>query len=110
MIKKLLATSALLAAALVSPAAASATTFEVGPGRPLANVGDVPWESLTAGDTVLIYYRATPCLEKFVLAAVGTPSAGDGAGGPGPTASAPSSTAMAQRRARSSTTPAAYAA
>ena len=75
MIKKLLAASALLAATLVSPASASATTFEVGPGRPLANVGDVPWESLTAGDTVLIYYRATPYKEKFVLAAVGTPSA-----------------------------------
>jgi hypothetical protein len=38
-------------------------------------VGDVPWESLNAGDTVLIYHRATPYKEKFVLSRVGTPSA-----------------------------------
>jgi hypothetical protein len=59
-------------AVLLLPAAASALTFEVGPGKPYANVGDVPWESLNAGDTVLIYYRATPYKEKFVLARVGT--------------------------------------
>jgi hypothetical protein len=57
------------------PGRAAATTFEVGPGKTYANVGDVPLESLTAGDTVLIYYRTTPYKEKFVLAAVGTPSA-----------------------------------
>ena len=34
----------------------------------------MPLEALTAGDTVLIYYRATPYKEKFVLAAVGTPT------------------------------------
>ena len=39
------------------------------PGKTFANVGDVPLESLTAGDTVLIYYRATPYKEKFVIAA-----------------------------------------
>jgi hypothetical protein len=54
---------------------AAALTFEVGPGKTFANVGDVPWESLNAGDTVLIYYRATPYKEKFVLSRVGTPSA-----------------------------------
>ena len=57
------------------PGRAVATTYEVGPGKTYANVGDVPLEALTAGDTVLIYYRATPYKEKFVLAAVGTPSA-----------------------------------
>jgi len=59
---------------LLLPAAASALTFEVGPGKQYTNVGDVPWESLNAGDTVLIYHRATPYKEKFVLARVGTPS------------------------------------
>jgi hypothetical protein len=53
----------------------SAATYEVGPGKPLSNVGDVPWESLNAGDTVLIYHRATPYKEKFVLARVGTQAA-----------------------------------
>src|SRR5262245_31704997 len=57
------------------PGQAGATTYEVGPGKTYANVGDVPLEALTAGDTVLIYYRATPYKEKFVIAAVGTQSA-----------------------------------
>jgi ribosomal protein L21E len=76
MLKRLLSSGALVAAALlVLPVVSAATTFEVGPGKPFANVGDVPWESLTAGDTVLVYYRATPYKEKFVLSVVGTPSA-----------------------------------
>src|SRR5262245_36421061 len=61
-----------LALLLAAGPAAEATTYEVGPGKPLANVGDVPWESLNAGDTVQIYYRATPYKEKFVLSRVGT--------------------------------------
>jgi len=66
---------AIVAAAVLLPAFARATTYEVGPGKPLANVGDVPWELLNAGDTVLIYHRATPYKEKFVLSRVGTQSA-----------------------------------
>ncbi|PYQ00406.1 MAG: polysaccharide-degrading enzyme [Acidobacteria bacterium] len=66
----------LLAVSLAAGArTAHAFTYEVGPGKTYANVGDVPWESLAAGDTVLIYYRATAYKEKFVLARVGTPSA-----------------------------------
>src|SRR5207249_10062078 len=64
--------------AISVPAGARSTcalTFEVGPGKTLANVGDVPWESLNPGDTVLIYYRATPYKEKFVLSRQGTSSA-----------------------------------
>src|SRR4029078_9564808 len=53
-------------------APARAETTGVGRGKPLASVGAVPWESLNPGDTVLIYYRATPYKEKFVLARVGT--------------------------------------
>jgi Bacterial Ig domain len=64
-----------LAAAVALPDAAGAAVYDVGPGKPLANVGDVPWESLVAGDVVQIHYRPTPYREKFVLAAVGTPAA-----------------------------------
>jgi len=52
--------------------AAHATLYEVGPGKPLTNVGDVPWESLVAGDTVQIYARATPYREKWVISRAGT--------------------------------------
>src|SRR5258705_3381149 len=52
--------------------AAHATLYEVGPGKPLANIGDVPWESLAAGDTVNIYWRATPYREKWVISRAGT--------------------------------------
>ncbi len=55
-------------------AVAQGTTYEVGPGKPLAAIGEVPWESLTAGDTVLIYWRDTPYKEKFLITGVGTPS------------------------------------
>src|SRR5689334_21952827 len=50
-------------------------TYEVGPGKPYANIGDVPWESLQAGDTVLIYWRPTPYKEKWVICRQGTASA-----------------------------------
>ncbi len=36
------------------PLIATGVTYEVGPGKPYANVGDVPWESLGPGDTVLM--------------------------------------------------------
>jgi hypothetical protein len=63
----------LLSALLVLiPAAASAATYEVGPGQTYANIGDVPWESLNAGDLVLIHWRATSYQEKFVIAVEGT--------------------------------------
>src|SRR4029079_2056643 len=50
-------------------------TYEVGPGKPYANIGDVPWESLQAGDTVLIYWRSTPYKEKWVICRQGTATA-----------------------------------
>ena len=64
---------ALLAALL--PRLALATTYEVGPGKPYGSVGAVPWESLAAGDTVLIHARPTPYAEKWVVNARGTESA-----------------------------------
>ena len=47
--------------------ARAATTYEVGPAKPYANIGDVPWGSLQAGDTVLIHWRSTPYKEKWVI-------------------------------------------
>ena len=46
--------------------------YEVGDGMSYANVNDVPWESIGAGDTVLIHYRAAPYREKWVIAGLGT--------------------------------------
>jgi hypothetical protein len=75
MVHRLLGNTAVLSATLLGAAAAHAATFDVGPGQPFTSVGAVPWESLNAGDTVRIHYRATPYKEKFVLARVGTPTA-----------------------------------
>ena len=52
---------------------AEATDYRVGsePGM-LAKIGDVPWESLVAGDRVLIHWRDTPYKEKWVLCRSGT--------------------------------------
>ncbi len=64
--------SCIVVMVLLVASAAGATTYEVGPGKPLANVGDVPWEALAAGDTVLIYARPTPYREKWVISRAGT--------------------------------------
>jgi hypothetical protein len=60
--------------AFAAPASLAAT-YEVGPGKAYANINDVPWESLLAGDTVLIHWRTTPYKEKWVICRQGTPSA-----------------------------------
>ncbi|MHC4714186.1 MAG: putative Ig domain-containing protein, partial [Planctomycetota bacterium] len=69
-----LAALAIVAMAFFCAGDARATTYEVGPGQAYANIGDVPIEDLTAGDTVRIHYRATPYKEKFALGCVGTQS------------------------------------
>lgn len=51
--------------------AASAVTYEVGPGKPLARIGDVPWVRIDAGDTVLIHWRPAPYQEKWVIGRTG---------------------------------------
>ncbi len=61
--------------ASLAPSAAQATVYEVGPGKAYANIGNVPWESLQPGDTVLIYWRATPYKEKWVICRQGTAAA-----------------------------------
>src|SRR6185436_809071 len=47
-------------------------TFEVGPGRAYTAIGAVPWESLQAGDSVLIHWRTNSYHEKWVICRQGT--------------------------------------
>jgi hypothetical protein len=50
--------------------------YQVGPGASqLASLAQVPWATLAPGDTVRIFYRATPYRGKFLIAASGTASA-----------------------------------
>lgn len=49
-----------------------AVDYHVGPSQTLANISDVPWESLQAGDRVYIHWRSTPYKEKWVINAQGT--------------------------------------
>ena len=52
---------------------AIATEYVVGPDAGmLASIGDVPWESLAAGDRVLIHWRTTSYKEKWVICRSGT--------------------------------------
>jgi hypothetical protein len=60
---------------LALPGVARATTYEVGPGQTYASLGDVPWPTIAAGDTVRIHARSTPYREKFIVNATGTPGA-----------------------------------
>jgi hypothetical protein len=63
-----------LACSLLSaaPHGARATTYEVGPGKPHATPGEVPWEALAPGDSVLIYGRGEPYRDKWVICRAGT--------------------------------------
>lgn len=54
---------------------ANAATYEVGPGKPLQTIAQVPWATLQAGDLVLIYWRANAYKEKWVICRQGTASA-----------------------------------
>ena len=56
----------------ISADALAATTYRVGPGQSLATPSNVPWESLAAGDSVLIFWRAAPYKDKWVLNRAGT--------------------------------------
>ncbi len=64
-------------ALFVAPLTAHAqgALYEVGPNKPYISIGAVPWESLQAGDTVLIYWRSTAYKEKFVICRQGTQAA-----------------------------------
>lgn len=49
-----------------------ATDYSVGPGQTYTNIVDVPWHTITAGDTVYVHYRETPYYEKILLSGKGT--------------------------------------
>ena len=57
---------------LACGAGASAAVYEVGDGKPLTAIGQVPWATLQPGDNVLIHWRSTPYKEKWVIARQGT--------------------------------------
>lgn len=47
-------------------------TYAVGPKAAFKNIGDVPWEILAPGDSVLIYWRPQAYHEKWVICGRGT--------------------------------------
>ncbi len=49
-----------------------AKDYHVGPKQPLATIGEVPWDSLEAGDNVFIHWRQQPYAEKWVINRQGT--------------------------------------
>jgi len=57
------------------PGRVAAATYEVGPGKPFTNISAVAWESLQAGDTVLIHWRTNAYKEKWVICRQGTSNA-----------------------------------
>ena len=59
-------------AAYYAPPAVSGHVFEVGPGRRFAEIAEVPWLALAAGDMVLIYYRPVPYAGIIGLRCQGT--------------------------------------
>jgi hypothetical protein len=44
-----------------------ATDYNVGPGQPYTQIGQVPWYNLQCGDNVYIHYQPTPYYEKFMI-------------------------------------------
>lgn len=64
-----------VAALSLLPTALSATVYHVGPGQAYDAIGGVPWESLAAGDSVMIHWRSEPYREKWVICRVGSPAA-----------------------------------
>jgi hypothetical protein len=64
----------IIALVVLFPPLAGAADFHVGPDQAYTSIGQVPWESLSAGDTVFIHARPTPYREKWVINRVGTAS------------------------------------
>lgn len=54
---------------------ASAVEYRVGPGQPLSEIEEVPWELLEPGDRVLVDARPDPYRAKWVIARRGTADA-----------------------------------
>jgi len=51
---------------------ARAAEYQVGPGKTLTELDQVPWESLAPGDTVSVFYRPEPYRTKIILAVQAT--------------------------------------
>ena len=68
-----MAAAAVAAAVVLGTRPAPAVEHRVGPGLPLAEIADVPWEALAAGDVVTIHARPEPYRAKWVVCARGTP-------------------------------------
>jgi hypothetical protein len=60
---------------LVIGPTARAATYEVGPDKPYTSIGAVPWETIQAGDLVLIHWRTNAYREKWVICRQGTNNA-----------------------------------
>jgi hypothetical protein len=50
----------------------SGVDYQVGPGKAFENIGDVPMETLTAGDTMRIFWRPDAYHEKMMIGGQGT--------------------------------------
>ncbi len=59
----------------LSTLASFATRYEVGPGKTFAEAGQIAWESLLPGDTVLIHWRTNAYGAKWVLCRQGAADA-----------------------------------
>ena len=57
---------------LLSFSSIFAADYHVGPGQPLVNISEVPWDALQAGDKIYIHWKSTPYYEKWVINAQGT--------------------------------------
>ena len=68
----LLSSFLLLSLSGILSSTAYATDYHVGPTQPYANIGDVRWDTLAAGDRVYIHWRSTPYYEKWVINRPGT--------------------------------------
>jgi hypothetical protein len=64
-----------LCAAWLMTGVLSAAVYHVGPGQALAEPGEVAWESLAAGDLVLIHWRTNAYKAKWVVCRQGTAEA-----------------------------------
>jgi len=58
---------ALVCTLLVAADPVLSEVYEVGPGKTLAEVEQVPWEALMPGDTVKIHWRTEPYRSKWVI-------------------------------------------
>jgi hypothetical protein len=66
---------AALAAISLAARVSAAVVYDVGPGQPLAAIGEVPWAELDPGDEVRIHWRSEPYREKWVIGRAGTAEA-----------------------------------